>query len=174
MIATGLCSLLKYFRVNVECEKSDNRKKERDKNTVVLINLCFRWNNKLIMLWLQVLTNLILCTWHSTEWKKEIKKINMMNAIPFNWQNSFCSYCYLNAYLPFGFSTNSEESRIFSCALSHTHTHNFILFYFIWLCPQRIWFPGPGIEPMTQQTPKPLQWQHQITLNSPLYHKGTL
>ena len=39
------------------------------------------------------------------------------------------------------------------------------------LCPQHIEVPRPRIEPMSQQSPKPQQWQQWIL--SPLSHQGT-
>ena len=55
-------------------------------------------------------------------------------------------------------------------------TNNFVhLFLFCWAiflpCPWHAEVPGPGIEPMPQWRPKPLQWQHWIL--NPLHCKGT-
>ena len=47
----------------------------------------------------------------------------------------------------------------------------FFFFFFFLPCLQHAEVPGPGIKPMPQQQPKPLQWQHEIL--SPLCHKGT-
>ena len=44
-----------------------------------------------------------------------------------------------------------------------------IVFFFPY--PQHAEVPRPGIKPMPQQWPKPLQWQCWIL--NPLYHKGT-
>ena len=48
---------------------------------------------------------------------------------------------------------------------------SFFLSFFLWPSPRHVWVPGPGIEPMPQQWPKPLQWQHRIL--NPLSHKST-
>ena len=54
----------------------------------------------------------------------------------------------------------------------HKHTHTFKYIYFVLLPhPQRMDAPRAGIEPASQQGPKPLQWQHLI-LNL-LHYKRT-
>ena len=47
---------------------------------------------------------------------------------------------------------------------------NTFVITFFWPCPRHVEVPGLGNEPMSQQQPKPLQWQCQIL--NPLYHKG--
>ena len=46
---------------------------------------------------------------------------------------------------------------------------NTFVITFFWPCPRHVEVPGLGNEPMSQQQPKPLQWQCQIL--SPLNHK---
>ena len=45
------------------------------------------------------------------------------------------------------------------------------IYLFIWLSPQYMEGPGPGIKPMPQQQSEPLTWQCQLL--NPLHHKGT-
>ena len=44
-------------------------------------------------------------------------------------------------------------------------------FFFFRLCLWHVELPGPGIEPVLQQWPRLLQWQHLIL--NPLNHRGT-
>ena len=65
-----------------------------------------------------------------------------------------------------------EEARLDPCL--HTYISLFLPSFlsFFFCSAHSMWmFPGPGMEPMPQQQPKPLQWQRRIL--NPLHDKAT-